>query len=276
MCRVTNTGLRTLLAVAVPVILSTASFGCSVEGRSETGYAGPSERLATGSTAISATGLVAAYDMERSEGGLILDRGPYGLHGKVRGHRVEEGVHGGARRFTTVEDRVDLPEHHAFDLDGPLTIAAWVRVDSLGLHQHIAACDDKWALWVTPADQFRLGDTRGGGWSTDEGRVESGRWTPVVAVLSGSRGDTLSPGTAALWVDGALASAYAHLRSDSAQARGTWEPGDLYPSDACSIGFESHQGNAAHQLMPFVGAIDDLLVFARAWSEQEVRAFSER
>jgi hypothetical protein len=66
------------------------------------------------------------------------------------------------------------------------------------------------------------------------------------------------------------------LRTDEARDAGTWNPGELYPTDACYIGFESHQGNEDHQLMPFVGAIDELLVFSRAWTAEEVRVFAEK
>jgi hypothetical protein len=83
----------------------------------------------------------------------------------------------------------------------------------------------------------------------------------------------LTPETVALWVDGERAG-QAHLRSETAQQSGAWTPGPLYPTDACSLGFESHQGNAAHQDMPFVGALDELLVYDRAWTDAEVAAYS--
>ncbi len=269
-------GERQTRLAAAALLLCAVSSGCRAPEEGTAGYAGPTAELPTGAAGISPAGLVAAWGMEVTGQGRLPDVGPLGLHGVVRKQASAAGLHGEARVFRTVEDRVDLPEHRGFDLNGPLTIATWVRVDSLGLHQHIVACDDKWALWVTPADQYRLGDTRGGGWSTEEGRVERGQWSAVVAVLHGTRGDTLAPYTVELWVDGVPASAYAHLRTDAARERGTWGPGELYPSDACSIGFESHQGNEAHQSMPFVGAIDDLLVFSRAWSEEEIRLFSTR
>ena len=173
-----------------------------------------------------------------------------------------------------VSDRVHLEASPQFDLDGPLTVAVWVRVDEPGLHQHIFACDDKWALWITPDDRFRLGDTHGGGWSTAAGRARQGEWASVVAVLRGTRDDPLSPEVVSLFVDGELTDASIHLRTEEARAVGLWNPGDLYPSDACYIGFESHQGMESHKTMPFVGAIDEVMLFSRAWSGDEVTAFS--
>ena len=252
--------------------------GCGTdETPSTNAFTGPSLSLPTGSPRIDPAGLVLSYDMASgSDSGVLWDFGPGAHHGQMLRNQVVASPHGQARVFTGVQDRVDLPEVPPLAIDGPLTIAVWVRVDSLGLHQHVAACDDKWALWITPDDQFRLGDTRGGGWSTDPARVRPGEWTPVVAVLRGTRGDTLEPEVVSLWVDGEEASAYAHLRTDAARASGRWGPGELYPDDACYLGFESHQGNAAHQEMPFVGAIDDVLVFDRAWSDAEVQVFSAR
>jgi len=240
-------------------------------------YEGISATRPTGSADISPDGLVVAFDMETlTANGNLRDFSGNGHHGALNGNDVVEGVFHGARRFDDVADRVHLDEHPDFDLDGPHTIAVWVRVDQLGLHQHLFACDDKWALWITPDDQFRLGDTHGGGWSMTEGTVAAGRWTSVVSVLRGTRGDPLTPEAVALYVDGELADAGMHLRTDQARDLGTWNPGDLYPSDACYVGFESHQGNEAHQSMPFVAALDEVLLFSRAWTEDEVRAFSRR
>jgi hypothetical protein len=259
-------------------MLTLAASACSPPPDSATdAYRGVSETIPTGSAAISDSGLVAAYDMETTTpDGRLQDFSGNGHHADLDDHRLTDGPVGRAQRFNAVADRVHLPEHAAFDLDGPLTVAVWVRVDSLNLHQHIVACDDKWALWVTPDNRYRLGDTRGGGWSTTADRVERGAWASVVAVLRGTAGDPLTDETAAIYVDGEPASAFAHLRSEEAQARGTWNPGALYPDDACYIGFESHQGEPRHRQMPFAGAIDNVLVFARAWTVEEIRAFATR
>ncbi|MDH3733375.1 MAG: LamG domain-containing protein [Gemmatimonadota bacterium] len=259
-----------------PSVVALVLVGClgdSASSDSSVGFDGIAAAGPSGSAGISMDGLVAAYDLSTFSEGLLLDLSVNALDGRTRIRNSTPGVFGDAQLFELVDHRIALPATPAFDLDGPLTIAAWVRVDQLGLHQHIVACDDKWALWVTPADQYRLGDTRGGGWSTAEGSVAPGVWTAVVAVLSGTAGDPLAPETVALYVNGERAGA-AHLRTDEARELGIWNPGELYGSDACYIGFESHQGNEAHQEMPFVGAVDELLVYARAWSEDEVAAFS--
>jgi hypothetical protein len=55
-----------------------------------------------------------------------------------------------------------------------------------------------------------------------------------------------------------------------------WAPGPLHRSDACFIGFESHQGLVDHQTMPFVGAIDELVIYRRALREPEIAAHARR
>jgi hypothetical protein len=222
-------------------------------------------------------GLVWSYDMETlTPDGRLRDLSGNGHHGeRLAPGETEAGVHGRARRFRTVADRVHVPGHPSFDLDGPLSIATWLRVDSLGIHQHVAACDDKWALWITPDDRWRLGDTRGGGWSTAPGSVGKGEWTSVVAVLQGTKGDALGPDVVALYVNGRRAPAERHLRTDQArEAAGVWNPGALHPTDACHVGFESHQGLASHRSLSFVSAIDELRVYHRALTDAEIAGFA--
>ena len=159
-------------------------------GGSASTFAGIAPERPTGIGAIGTDGLVAAYDMStRTEDGRLADLSGNGLHGEASSFEWVEGKFGLAADLSNVERRIHLPEGPAFDLDGPLTIATWVRVDAGGLHQHIVACDDKWALWVTPDDRYRLGDTRGGGWSTAPHAVRPGRWTSVVAVLDVTQGE---------------------------------------------------------------------------------------
>jgi len=263
--------------IVAAVILLSAMGGYLHAEQSTKRYVGISASAPSGATAIETTGLVAAYDMEsRTSDGRLRDFSGNGHHGTFSTSDLVKGAWGMARRYDAVEDRVHLEAHGDFDLDGPLTIAVWVRVDQLGLHQHIFACDDKWALWVTPDDQFRLGDTKGGGWSMTEGSVARERFVAVVAVLRGTAEDALTPSSVTLYVDGEPADASLHLRTDEARDLGTWNPGELQSEDACYIGFESHQGMESHRTMPFIGAIDEVLLFSRAWTDDEVRAFATK
>ena len=237
-------------------------------------YEGISADIPTGSPAISTEGLVAAYDFETlTSDGRLRDFSGYDHHGEIIRTIATDGLFGQARLFDSVADRVHLPERDTLDLDGPLSIAVWVQVTTLDLHQHILACDDKYVLWVTPANQFRLGDTRGSGYSTPEGSVVPGEWYSVITVLHKTQGDTLHPGDVEIFVNGESAGASIVQRAQAADRPvAIWGSAELYPEDACYIGFESHQGDPAHQEMPFKGIVDEALVFARALTPEEVRA----
>ena len=59
-----------------------------------------------------------------------------------------------------------------------------MRVNQLDLHQHLIACDDKFALWITPTNRVRFSDTLGRGMDT-AAPIEGGRWVSLVAVFFG-------------------------------------------------------------------------------------------
>ncbi len=252
------------------ILLASAACGGDAPAR----FLGVTEVRPTGSTAIAEDGLVMAFDMETIlPDGTLRDVGPHGLHGAILRSRPEPGPTSTARRFETVEDRVDLPEQDALALDGPITVATWVKITRGGLHQHIVACDDKFVLWIPPEDRLRFVDTLGHGRQTTT-PIEVDRWYSVVAILDATRGDEITPRSLRIFVDGKVAETEPVNRAAEPVLR--WAPGPLYPDDACHIGFESHQGDAEHQQLPFVGAIDDLAVYRRVWTDTEAAAHARR
>jgi hypothetical protein len=46
--------------------------------------------------------------------------------------------------------------------------------------------------------------------------------------------------------------------------------------DACYIGFEFHRGQPSPQTLPFVGVIDELLIFSRALTLPEIDVHASR
>ncbi len=241
---------------------------------SQSPYIGVSEDRPTGSDRISVRDLVLAFDMSTRTSDLLMrDFSPLGNHGEVLGTTTSSGVHGGSTLFRVASDRIDLPENASLAIDGPLAIALWLRVDALTIHQHILACDDKFALWVTPQNRVRFSDTLGHGVDSAD-PIAAGQWHSLVAVYSGSHGGVVTQETVRLYIDGMSVQTEVVNRSGDDPVR--WTPGELYSGDACYVGFESHQGNAAHQNLQFEGAIDELLVFGRALSPDEVRAFASR
>ncbi len=224
-------------------------------------YEGISADQPTGSPAISAESIVAAYDMATlTPDGKLRDFSGKGNHGVVQGTETVPGLFGQARRFAAATDRVALPSSPAFDADGPLSVAVWVRLGRGGLHQHVLACDDKFALWFTENDKIRFVDSAGHGFQSDNS-VALGQWHSIVGVFRGSKGDSVTAENLTLFVDG----------QELAGSRfGKWSPGELHPSDACYLGFESHQGMEDHKSLLFAGDIDEVLVFGRPLSDAEI------
>ncbi len=237
-------------------------------------YAGVSARNPTGSTRISDSALVLSFDMEtRRADGLLRDFGPLGNHGSISGTRRSDGVFGEGIQFQTAADRVHLQENPSLAIDGPITIALWMRVNTLDLHQHILACDDKFALWVTPQNRVRFSDTLGHGMDTAD-PIVADRWYSLVAIFNGRRLTEVNAERVQLFLDGEKVATA--LVNRSADTTPRWMPEALYASDACYVGFESHQGGVAHQSLQFEGVIDELLIFSRALTAGEVRVHAGR
>ncbi len=231
------------------------------------GYKGVTDNLITGSNAISSAGLVASYDFESyTNGGLLRDFSSSANDGIVTTTNEAEGLFGTARDFTLLTDMVDLPESESFSLEGNFTIATWINVTRLGLHQHVFSCDDMFVLWMTESNQYRLADTQGNGITTTAGTVTSDEWHSVVGVFSGSRGDSLTTDNIKIFIDGV-------------QSPGTlenaWSPASLRETDACFIG-GTRSGDAAHQALQLEAIVDELQVYSRPLSEEEIRIHATR
>ncbi|AXT20405.1 LamG domain-containing protein [Flavobacteriaceae bacterium AU392] len=225
-------------------------------------YTGVSDQNKTGSKWISSDGLVASYDFETyTSTGLLKDFGPFENHGKTLRNLDTLGFFGKARMFSTLADIVVLPDHKNFDLDGPITVAVWMKVSTLNLHQHILACSDKFVLWTTGKNQFRFADTRGNGFTTLEGTVEADGWHSIIAVWSGAKGDTLSKNNIKIFIDG--------VQMDGT-FENNWKPDTMLAKNACVIGSTLH-GAKGHQKLPFEGAIDEIQLFSRALNVDEIK-----
>lgn len=248
-------------------------FACS-PSPSDHGYRGISGRHPTGSGHILSDSLVVAFDMEAiMPDGRLKDFSPYEHHSILMGTAKVAGVFGDARQFKTSSDRIDIPETPAFDIDGPLSIALWFQIDTPDLHQHIIAADDKFVVWVNQANHIRFTDTKGNGLETQE-NITAGQWYSLAAVFNGSFGTRLSEENIRLYLNGEAV--LANIVGQQLDEPPTWKPGQLFPSDAAYIGFESHQGEPTHQELSFEGVIDEVLVFSRALSLKEILTHADR
>ncbi len=104
--------------------------------------------------------------------------------------------------------------------------------------------------------------------------IVTDRWYSLVAVFDGRRGTEVTPETVQLFLDGVRVATAIVNREGEATPR--WVPEALYPTDACYVGFESHQGDVAHQSLQFEGIMDELLIFNRALTAAEIQAHANR
>jgi hypothetical protein len=242
-------------------------FGISLSANEKEGYRGITKERPTGSKAISADGLVAAYDFETyTSDGLLRDFGPFGNHGKLAHRQSTIGLFGKALVFSDKDDVVILPDSSNFNLTGPITVAARLKILTPNLHQHIFACNDMFVLWLTKSNKYKLADTQGQGFTTPKNVdvVTTGKWHSVVAVLSASKGDSLNKENIKIFIDG--------VQMDGTPIK-KWLPNVLVPLNACVIG-GTRTGDQSHQDLQFEGAIDELQVFSRAFTDVEVKAYA--
>jgi hypothetical protein len=205
------------------------------------------------------------------DGGL-RDFSAHDLHGLVSGTTGTPGARGEALQFSVATDRVELPSRPELNLDGPLSVAVWFRFDRTGQHQHLVACDDKFAVWLTPDDHVRFVNTLGDGAETTV-PLSRDVWHSVIGVFRGVAGDPIDESNVEVWIDGVRASATVASRRFPDSPR--WQAGTFYESDTCYIGFESHQGEATHQTLPFFGAIDEVQIYGRALTPRELQLLGQ-
>jgi len=245
------------------------SFLIALPLNAQQAYQGVSAIYPSGSASISMDGLMAAYDFETyTDDGLLKDFSSYNNHGKFNTNYSTQGNVGKARRFSKHEDIIVLPDNSSLNLTGPITFASKLKITKAGLHQHIFACSGMFVLWLTEDNQYRFADTRGQGFLTNTGisAVKDGNWHSVIAVLSAGKGLELNENNIRIFIDG---------KQVKGSFTKTWQPTKLPAKNACVIGGELN-GREQHQKLQFEGVIDEMQIFARAFTDDEIRIYSSK
>lgn len=220
-----------------------APCGCALQKRCE---AAPREP---------ARGLVGHWTFDDGKGAVARDASGRGNDGAVKGGaKWTKGVIGGALEFDGRDDFVAIPNEEAFDIAGNVTVSAWIRVESF---------TKSWQAIVTKGDRswrlHRAGATRSVGFAcTDlsrneigdlfgERNVADGHWRHVAGVLDKNK--------IAIYVDGAL------------DASAESSPKITVNGYSVLIG-----ANDQSKGRLFKGLIDDVRIYDRALSVDEIRA----
>jgi outer membrane protein assembly factor BamB len=206
-----------------------------------------------------AQGLIGHWTFDEGKGMIARDSSGRNNHGTIMGSaKWTKGRIGGALDFDGTDDFVSIPNEGNFDITGSITVTAWIRVNSF---------TRSWQAIVTKGDRawrlHRANDTNSLGWACSDlsrqevgdlyGKkaVNNGRWHHVAGVYDGTK--------TCLFVDGTLDASERTTRTISVND---------YP---VLIG-----ENAQHRGRFFRGLIDDVRIYDRALSVDELQALFER
>lgn len=213
-------------------------------------------------------GLVLYYSFDRDEGGKVTDRSDKKNDGTVHGAKwVADGVNGGACDFDGRTSYIDVdydPACGLFPANTPFSVSAWFRtqesapIEPTIVSTHMAGAGGGYMLcldWVGQHDgrlRWLVAD-HDGAWLWAKKSLNDGRWHHVLATWSANQ--------ISLYQDGELQGSQP-------------TPGDIsYPHRASfRIGHTCSAGGARElSQYYFNGQIDEVTVFNRALSEDEVK-----
>jgi hypothetical protein len=177
------------------------------------------------------------------------------------------GLDGQAFEFDGFDDFILIANEEPFDLgSGPFSFSVWVKtLAGRGFNEHIFSKGNLWAggddyvLWVSGTGEGGLGHVKlqytmfTGDDLLSTSRVDDGAWHQIVVTQSGA-----GPGCAKLYIDGIL--------EDSKNGQ------TLVNGVEPFIIGGTYSGSVGGALMPYKGSIDELAVFNRALTAEEISA----
>lgn len=201
-------------------------------------------------------GLVAHYSFDEGEGSTLRDGSGHGNHGRIHGARYVRRGRGFCLEFDGVRDFVDCGHKPSLDLREALTLEAWVfpasRVKGepgiLGKHFEsylLSYYADGQCWWYVS-----------GGGNNAKSLLTPGSWHHVVGTFDGK--------LLRLYLDGKLANANPSKSS-------TIKPGKNF-FIGCVLGDASAADPNYGRSAFFPGQVDEVKVYNRALSEEEVKS----
>jgi len=200
--------------------------------------------------------LVAKWDFQEVVDGQVMDASGNGLHGRLAGKAdvVLDEEWGNVLQFYGNSGQVNCGVHPAFDITGPITIAAWIKAQEavtsfqpivskgqagwrlLKSQESNAIQTGTWGRDIACTDMPELTSTR---------TIVNGQWHHIVGVFSGTE--------LSLYIDGELDA--------------ITETEGLLTVNASPLLI-----GAVHEVwnQPWVGAIDDVAVYNYALSDTEI------
>ncbi|MBT6628858.1 MAG: LamG domain-containing protein [Gemmatimonadetes bacterium] len=212
--------------------------------------------LLLASAAVSEEGLVAHYRFDEGSGSVVRDAGPHGLNGTIHGATYRALDEGYALEFDGVDDHVIVPDSPHLQLAEAVTVMVWLNTPAEST-QNVLGKNGCSVL----RQNYRLNLSRTQAGLTVVECPEHGKEVTGDGVKSGSWfhvAGTFEAGKIRMYVDGALRGEQLEDAFDT----GTLEA-PLY------IG-GSFYGPGLNGL--YTGQIDDVRIYSRALSEDEIHA----
>jgi hypothetical protein len=199
-----------------------------------------------------ANGLVLYFSFDKDENGKVTDRSSKKNHGIVHGAKwAQQGKHGGAYEFNGMDDYISVPDSDSLHMRN-LTVMAWIYATDTsrvtgGMIVEKRPQDGCWELLHFDEGRLLLRGAAVLAKYTDRDTVKESEWMHVAGVIDGDSG--------VLYLNG-----NAVLRGAVAAVSPT--TGEVL----IGVGRNSHPSDDH-----FKGIIDEVMVFDRALSAEEVK-----
>lgn len=202
-------------------------------------------------------GLVLYFNFDQAEtGGVITDQSGLHNNGHAFGAKwTEKGKQGGAYEFAPVNSYIQVPNMPSLGVK-QATFAAWIKTsrnDTIWRRILDKRADRGFALCV--AGKLSVG-VNGRFWCTSDNAIADGAWHHAAATFDGAN--------LKLYVDGQLQKQVVPLR------------GEIVVNDnPLTIGMNGSNPSLQERGQSFDGAIDEVMIFNRALSADEVKGLLE-
>ena len=204
--------------------------------------------------------LVAHWDFNEGKGDVLHDRSGHNNHGKIHGAKWVKCGDGHALRFDGTDDHVNCGTDPSLDIRGPISLEAWVLPEGVPKGEPGILGKQFSSYLLT---YYRRGKCY---WYICEGAnncnagLSAGSWSHIVGTYNGT--------TMTLYVNG----------TKVARRRSTHEAinAGKHLAIGCVIGAPTADDPAYITTSYFKGTIDEVRIYTRALSENEVRNHYER
>lgn len=186
------------------------------------------------------------WKFDKKKGNIAEDSSGRGNHGKIQGAKIVEGIDGKALKFDAIDDYVEVARNNSLNFKN-FTFSGWIK--SLKLHNGLIIRNGREGGHVMVKDNgsFLIGFNNGSGWEVIvRSKYKVGEWTFIVVVLD--------EGILRCYQDGKLVG----------------KPYDTKNSPAIPLN-NLFIGNRGDNLQCFNGIIDEVKIFNRGLSGEEIK-----